>query len=121
MIDSKGSVVVGQQGPLDWLTSAVVVPDRRGQRQDALHDADPHSGRGVAAVAFEIELALEGVVDRLDDLPQRLEELFTASGALALAGWSQQVDPARGQVRLEVLAVTVPCYVPVGSTLRNGA
>lgn len=97
------------------------MPDGGGESEDPLRDADADAGDGASAVAFEVELAFEGVVDRLDDLPQRLEELFTASGALALAGWSQQVDPARGQVRLEVLAVTVPCYVPVGSTLRNGA
>ena len=68
MIDSKGSVVVGQQGSLDRRSDAVVVPDRGGQGQDALHDADPDPGGGVAAVLFEVELALEGVVDRLNDL-----------------------------------------------------
>jgi hypothetical protein len=38
-------------------------------------------------VAFEVELALEGVVDRFDDLAQRLEELLAGAGLLALAGW----------------------------------
>jgi hypothetical protein len=47
----------------------VVVPDRCGQGQDALQDADHDSGGGVSAVSFQVELALEGVVDRLDDLP----------------------------------------------------
>jgi len=42
----------------------VVVPDGGGQGQDGLQDADPHSGGGVPAVLFEVELALEGVVDR---------------------------------------------------------
>jgi hypothetical protein len=44
------------------------VPDGGGEGQDALQDADRHSGGGVAAVAFEVELALEGLVDRLDGL-----------------------------------------------------
>jgi hypothetical protein len=34
-------------------------------------------------MAFEVELALERLIDRLDDLPQRLEQL--GSGALGLA------------------------------------
>ena len=39
-----------------------------GEGQDALHDPDPYPGRGAAAVLFQIELAFERVVDRLDDL-----------------------------------------------------
>ena len=68
MIDSKGSVIVGQQGSFDRRSDVVVVPDRGGQGQDTLHDADPDPGGGVATVLFEVELALEGVVDRLNDL-----------------------------------------------------
>jgi hypothetical protein len=60
-------VVVGQQGSLDRLAGAVVVPDRCGQGQDTLHDPDPNPGGGAAAVLFEIELPLQGVVDRLDE------------------------------------------------------
>ena len=62
-------MVIGDQGSLDRLAGAVVVPDRGGQGEDALHDADPDPGGGVAAVLFEVELTFEGVVDRLDDLP----------------------------------------------------
>ena len=65
----RGSVVVRGQRAHDGLAGVVVVPDRGGQGQDALHDAEPDSGRGVPAVSFEVELTLEGVVDRLDDLP----------------------------------------------------
>src|ERR1035438_3079561 len=43
-------------------------------------------------VAFEIELAFEGLVDRLDDLPQRLEQVRSGPLALALAGRPQQPD-----------------------------
>jgi hypothetical protein len=49
------------------------VPDGGGQGEDALQDAGQHAGGVVPAVAFEVELALEGVVDGLDDLAQRLE------------------------------------------------
>lgn len=47
---------------------AVAVPDRGRQREDALGDAGADTCDGLAAVAFQIELALEGGVDRLDDL-----------------------------------------------------
>jgi hypothetical protein len=38
-------------------------------------------------VLFEVELAFEGVVDRFDDLPERLEEPRAGPVAFALAGW----------------------------------
>jgi hypothetical protein len=53
----------------------VVVPDRGGQRQDALQDPDHDSGGGVTAVAFEVELGFEGLVDRLDGLARGLEQV----------------------------------------------
>ena len=62
----RGSVVVGEQGPLDRGAGVVVVPDRRGQGQHALQHAHGHPGWGVPAVAFQVELARERVVDRLD-------------------------------------------------------
>jgi hypothetical protein len=47
------------------------VPDGGGEGEDALQDADGDALRGMAAVAFQVELALEGVVDGFDDLAQR--------------------------------------------------
>jgi hypothetical protein len=47
------------------------VPDRGDQREDALQDADQDTVRGVAAVSFQVELTLEGLVDRFDGLTQR--------------------------------------------------
>jgi hypothetical protein len=44
------------------------VPDRGGQGQDALQDPDRDPDTGAAAVAFQVQLALEGLVDRLDKL-----------------------------------------------------
>jgi hypothetical protein len=56
------------------LAGVVVVPDRGGQGEDALQDADQDAGGRFAAVAFEVELALIGVEDRFDGLAQGLEE-----------------------------------------------
>ena len=62
------SVVIGDQRPLDGLGGLPVVPDGGGHGQQPLGDAGPDSCGGPAAVAFEVELAFEGVVDRLDPL-----------------------------------------------------
>ena len=48
MIDSKGSVVICQQGALDGLAGLVVVPDGGGEGQDALQSPDGHAVGGVA-------------------------------------------------------------------------
>jgi hypothetical protein len=67
-------VVIGDQRPQGRPASLVVVPDRGGQGQDAPQDPDRDPHRGVAAVAFQVQLALEGLVDRFDKLPQRPEQ-----------------------------------------------
>ena len=72
---SKGSVIVGGQGSVHGCAGVVVMPDRGGQGQDALQDADHHPGGGVAAVPFQVELAFEGLIDRFDGLAQGLEQL----------------------------------------------
>jgi hypothetical protein len=100
-------VVVGDQRPRYRLADAVVVPDHRGQRQDPLEHAHHHACRGVPAVAFEIELAFEGLVDRLDDLPQGLEQLGAGPGLLIPAGGAQQAHTQVGQPGLEQAAVIV--------------
>ena len=75
----------------------VVVPDGGGQGQDALQDADDDALRGVPAVSFEVELAFECLVDRLDDLAQRLEQARAGVLGLAFAGRAEQsrASPAR--------------------------
>jgi hypothetical protein len=60
-----------------------------------LPDADDDSGDGVPAVVFKVEFALEGVVDRLDDLSQGFEESGTGSLGFALAGRAQQAQGKR--------------------------
>jgi hypothetical protein len=107
MTYSKGLVVVGDQRALDWLAGVVVVPDGGGQGEDALDDPGQDSGGGVPAVAFEVELALEGVVDRFDDLPQWPEELDTGALVFACAGWAEQAGTAVGQGGLKAGAVVV--------------
>ena len=61
----------------------------------------------MAAVAFEVELAFEGVVDRFDDLAQWLEVLGAGPGWFALAGRAQQAYSGGGQGGFEVTAVVV--------------
>jgi hypothetical protein len=81
-------MVVGDQGPGGWLAGVVVVPDRGGQGQDALQHPHQHPCRGVATMAFQVQLAFEGLVDRLDDLPQRPQQVRAGPDGLALAGLS---------------------------------
>ena len=107
MIDSKGSVIVGDKGAFAGLAGVVVVPDRGGQREDALQDADEHASRGVPAVSFQVELTLEGLVDRLDGLAQGLEQVGAGALRLALAGRAQQPDTSVAQGGLELAAVVV--------------
>ena len=74
------------------------MPDRGGQGEDALQDADYHSAGGVAAVLFEVELAFEGLVDRLDDLAQWPEQVRPGPRGLAFAAGPQELDPAPAMV-----------------------
>jgi hypothetical protein len=48
----------------------------------------------VGAVALQIELGFEGLIDRLDGLAQRLEVPGARPLALAVAGRAQQLQPA---------------------------
>ena len=59
-------MVVGDQGADDRLAGVVVVPDRCSQGEEALEHADGDAFDGPPAVAFQVELAFEGVVDRLN-------------------------------------------------------
>src|SRR4051812_47216397 len=85
----------------------VVVPYRRGQGEDALHDAGDDAVGCASAVAFEVELALEGFVDRLDDLPQRLEEICARPLPFAFARWPQQLGALIGEFAFEGAAEVV--------------
>jgi hypothetical protein len=43
VVDCKGSVIVGDQGAQGRLAGGVVVPDGRGEGEDALQDPNPHA------------------------------------------------------------------------------
>jgi hypothetical protein len=57
-----GSVVIGDQRSLDRFGGGSVVPDGDGHGQQPLGDAHVDAAGGAAAVAFEVELAFEGVI-----------------------------------------------------------
>src|SRR6266540_3015538 len=101
MTNSWGSVVVGDEGPEDGLVGGLVVPDGGGEGEDALQDAHGDSVAGPAAVAFEVELAFEGVVDRLDDLAERFEQPGAGAGSFPLERRAQQAGAVAGEEGLE--------------------
>jgi hypothetical protein len=70
------------------LSGVIVVPDRGGQGEYALHDAGDYTAGCASSVLFEVELSTEGLVDRLDDLPQWLEQESAGPLPFALAGRS---------------------------------
>ena len=107
MNDSKGSVVVGGECASDGQAEVVVVPDRGGEREDALGDSGANTADGAAAVSFEVELALEGPVDRLDHLAQGFEEFGAGPGFLSFAGGAEQFDSRCCQAGFEVFAEVV--------------
>src|SRR6266699_3339521 len=87
MINSKGSVVVGDERAQAGLVGVVVVRDRAGESEQTFQHAGGHAGVGTSPVLFEVELAFEGVLDRFDQLAQRFEQPGTGTGLLlALAG-----------------------------------
>src|SRR6516225_639365 len=68
MSASECSVVVGDQRALMRSVDEPVVPDTGREGEQPLSNANGDAGVGPAAVRFEAELSLEGVVDRLDAL-----------------------------------------------------
>jgi len=55
----------------------------------------------LAAVQFQVELAFEGVVDRLDELADRLEQVLAGAGAAVAVGRAQQLHAAVGEEGVE--------------------
>ena len=75
-----GSVVVADQRPLDGCIGSPVVPDAHGRQ--ALGDPGVQALGGPAAVPLQVELALEGVVDRLDPLPDPADRAVPGASSL---------------------------------------
>jgi hypothetical protein len=89
------------------LSGGVVVPDRGGQREDALHDAGYETSGCAPLVPFEVKLSLEGLVDRFDDLSQRLEQGCARPLPFTFTGRPQQRDSMLGQFAFETTAEAV--------------
>src|SRR5690349_20312865 len=101
MIDSlKGLVVVGGEGSLAWRCGGPVVPDGGGQGEQPLGDAGEDAVRGAPAVAFEAELAFEGVVDRFDPLPASAQVAVPVR--LVAAVGAQQVHAQGGDLPFDL-------------------
>ena len=103
-----GSVVIGDQRPLDGFAGGPVVPDGGGHGQQPLGDAGVDARGGAAAVAFEVELAFEGVVDRFDPLPDPADGPVAGCLVAAVRADQVQPDPVGDQV-LELPARRSPC------------
>src|SRR5690242_13461528 len=89
-----GSVVVADQRPPGGRTGGPVVPDAYGHGQQPLGDPGVDALGGPAAVSFEVELALEGVVDRFDPLPDPADG--AVPGCLVLAVRADQAHLESG-------------------------
>src|SRR5438477_8168804 len=82
MSDVECSVVVRDQRALLWGVEEPVVPYAGVEGEQALSNPDEDAEVGPAAVLFEPELTLEGVVDGLDALPDPAQ-LAVASALVA--------------------------------------
>ncbi|MEV5203906.1 hypothetical protein [Streptomyces sp. NPDC053720] len=89
------------------MSSGVVVPDRGGQRVDALHDAGYDTSGCAPSVPFEVKQSLEGLVDRFDDLSQRPEQGCARPIPFTTTGRSRQLDSMLGQFAFETTAEVV--------------
>src|ERR1022692_2698321 len=97
------SVIVGDQGALDWRADGPVVPDDGVESQQALDDTGPQPGGYPAAVVFQAELVLQGPDDRLDALAQPVREVPGVLLVLAGRADQGQAQLRAGQEILEVV------------------
>ena len=75
MVSSKVLVVICDEGACwAWSLGGFVVPDDGGEGEYPLEDTCHNTRFGASAVTFEIQLALEGLEDRFDDLAEGSEE-----------------------------------------------
>lgn len=91
------SVVVGGQRTADRLPRLEVVPDRGRERQHPLGHPHTHTLDRATTVLFQVKLALESVIHRLDELADLLEHRLARPHDLPLTGGPQQGDALFGQ------------------------
>jgi len=74
------SVVGSESGAGAGVVAALVVPDRGVEREESLSDVGADSGWDATAVAFGIELRLEGLVDSFGRLARRAKSTAPGGG-----------------------------------------
>src|SRR5881227_704688 len=109
-----GSVVVGSQRSLDGFGGGPVVPDSCCHGEQPLGDAGVDAAGGAAAVAFEVELAFEGVVDRFDPLADPADG--PVPGFLVAAVGPDQVQAKCGGEQVLELAPSEPLVADQGQS-----
>src|SRR5918992_4256245 len=100
MLDSELAGVGGEVPA--WLADLPVLPEARGEREQAQGDADAETGEGAGAVAFEAELAFAGPEHRFDALADEPER--AVAWLLVAAVGAQEPRSLLGDEALEVLA-----------------
>ena len=97
MINSKGSVVIGDERAEGELIAPLVVPDHCGEGEHSLEDPRGDPGEGAATMALEIELALQGLIDRLDDLAKGFRSSAPGRGDSPAILGRTKVAPSRAK------------------------
>jgi len=67
-----------------------------------VEDAGGDAGEAAGGVAFQVELELEGLVDRLDDLTERPQELLAGAGGIFAEGRADQGCSVSGEHGVEL-------------------
>src|SRR5665213_2030689 len=103
MTNSKGSsVVVGDERAQNGLLTVMVVPDGGGQSQQSLQHPGHHALGSVSSVSLQVQLAFQGLVDRLDELAERLQEPCSGPRSLSSLRRSDESCSPGGQEALEL-------------------
>jgi len=97
------------------------VPDRGGECEESLENACADAGSGSSAVAFEVELGFEGLVDRFDDLTERSQEPLVRSWVSLPKVGRMSVMPASASFGLEADAsVALVAHQDLTGTVQFG-
>src|SRR5271167_278395 len=122
MVNSKGSAVIERdERPQRTVSGLGVVPYGSGQREQALEHAGKDPTWGSAPVTLEVELGLEGGIDRFDELSQGLEERAGHAASVALVGGADQCDAVLGQEGLELAgAIALVGEDPLAGAQQRG-